>query len=163
MRGVRRSVLAAVMVVLGLGLLVPAAAAAPWGACGLGTEESKVVAQYVVNARTTFTLRCGSPRYDSNPRWGFRHILANHRENFEALAADTDQNWRDVADLALESISRDPDVAKPAGNGKGCYSRLIFMRNLRTNQIVRSQIVRMFVVISTGDIITLYPHDSQCP
>ena len=162
MRGVRRSVLAAVMVVLGLGLLVPAAAAAPWGACGLGTEESKVVAQYVVNARTTFTLRCGGPRYSPTPTKGYRHILWRHRGGFEKIAVGTDQNWRDVADLAMNVISRDPDVALPAQGGKECLSRVVFLVNLHTNQVVRQQIVRMLVIGASNDILTAYPSSQHC-
>ncbi len=159
----RSGLVTAVIVVMMVGTTASPAAAAPWGACGLGTDESKLVAQYHVNARMNFFLRCGGPRYDSNPTWGFRHILARHREDFGRLAAGTHQNWRDVADLAMDSISRDPDAAKPAGDGKGCYSRLIYLRDLRTNHVVRTQIIRMYVVISSGAIITVYPHSVQCP
>jgi hypothetical protein len=156
-------VAAAVLMVLS-GLAAPlATAAAPWGACGTGTDESKVVVRYALNHRMYATLRCGGPRWDANPTWGYRHILARHRGDFERLAVGTNQNWRDVADLAMDAIARDPDAAKPAGDGKGCYSRLISLRNLRTNQVVRTQIIRMYIVISSGDIVTLYPHSAQCP
>lgn len=131
--------------------------ATPWGACGRSTAESKEVTKYFVNARTYYYLRCGNAGY------GYRHILDRHRTDFERLAAGTYQNWRDVADLAMDSISRDPDAAKPAGNGKACLSRVIFLRNLRTNQAVRQQIIRMFVRLSDNAIITTYPHSSQCP
>jgi hypothetical protein len=162
-RRVRSGVLTAVVVLLALGLLAPPAAAAPWGACGIGTDESKVVAQYLVNVRTSFTLRCGGPRYAAEPAWGYRHVLWRHRGDFERLAAGTSENWRDLADLVMESISRDPDAAQDAGDGKGCYSRLIYLRNLRTNQVVGTQIFRMYVVIKTGDIITVHPRSTQCP
>ena len=161
---VRSGVLTAVMVVLAVGLSTsPAPAAAPWGACGRGAEESKVVTQYPLNARTYATLRCGGPRWDSNPTWGYRHILAGHLEDFERLAIGTRQNWHDVVDLAMDAIAHDPDAVRPAGGGKACYSRAIQLRNLRTNQLVRTQIVRMYLVISSGDIITVYPHSAQCP
>lgn len=160
---VRSGVLAAVVIALALGLTAPPASATPWGACGNGTEESKIVAQYAVNARTYVTLRCGGPRWTGEPTWGYRHILAGHRQDFERLALGTNQNWRDVADLAMDSIARDPDAVRPAGGGKACYSREIFLHDLRTGQLVRRQIVRMYVVIGSGDIVTLYPHSAQCP
>lgn len=113
---------------------VPTAqASTPWGACGNSTAEAKEVTRYYASPRFYYYLRCGNASY------GYRHILARHRADFEQLAAGTYQNWRDVADLAMDSISRDPDVAKPAGDGKGCLSRVIFLRNLRTNQVVRQQ------------------------
>lgn len=162
MKSVRRGVVTGVMVLLGVGLLVPAAAAAPWGACGRGTDESKVVAQYAVNARMIFTFRCGGPRYSPTPTKGFRHILWKHREHFEEIAAGTEQNWRDVADLAMDVISRDPDVALPAQGGKECLSRVIFLRNLNTNQVVRQQIVRMLVITDSNEILTVYPSSQHC-
>ncbi len=93
---------------------------------------------------------------------GYRHILIGHRDDFERLAAGTYQNWRDVVDLAIDAISRDPDEAKPAGDGKGCLSRVIFLRNLRTNQVVRQQIIRMIVRHSDNAIISVFPHGKQC-
>lgn len=138
-------------------MLAPPAEAAPWGACGASTPESKLVRQFAVNARSNYYLRCG------NANVGYRHIVARHRVDFEKLAAGTYMNWRDVADLAMESIARDPDVARPAGDGKGCLSRVIYLKNLRTNQVVRQQNFRMFVVLSTGDVITAYPDVRNCP
>lgn len=116
-----------------------------------------MVTKYYASPRAYYYLRCGNADY------GYRHIVSRHRTDFERLAAGTYQNWRDVADLAMDSISTDPDAAKLAGAGKGCLSRVIFLRNLRTNQVVRPQIIRMFVRLSDNVIITTYPHGSQCP
>lgn len=138
------------------------AAAPPWGACGVNTAENKLVRQFYVNPRTYFNLRCGGPIRSSDPRYGYRHILRYHKTDFERMAVGTGQNWRDVADLAMDSISRDPDSAKPAGGGQGCYSRVLFFYNIRTNQLVRQQIFKMFVNISTNNINTLFPATSQC-
>lgn len=88
------------------------ASAPPWGACGIDTAESKLVREF--NPRTYYTLRCGGPMYSDNPRYGYRHILRYHKTDFERMALGTGQNWRDVADLAMDTISRDPDSAKPA-------------------------------------------------
>ncbi|GEL19810.1 hypothetical protein PA7_36470 [Pseudonocardia asaccharolytica DSM 44247 = NBRC 16224] len=73
------------------------------------------------------------------------------------MAAGTYQNWRDVADLAMDAISRDPDKEVPAGGGKACLSRVIFLRNLRTNQVVRQRIVRMIGAVDQNNIITAFP------
>ena len=83
----RSAVLTAVIVLLGVGLT--ASAAAPWGACGHGTDENKLVTQYLVNQRTYFYLRCGGPRWVSDPTSGYRHILAKHRGQFEGMAVGT--------------------------------------------------------------------------
>ncbi len=68
-----------------------------------------------------------------------------------------------MADLALDSISRDPDAAKPGGDGKACLSRVIFLRNIRTNQVVRQQVIRLIVRLSDNVIITVFPHGARCP
>lgn len=133
-----------------------ASAELPWGACGNSTEESKEATKYSVSGRQYYFLRCGNANY------GYRHIVTNHREDFEILAAGTFQNWRELADLTMDTISRDPDAAKPVRDGKACLSRVIFLKNIRTNQVVRQQIFRMIVVVATGDIVTVYPDSRQC-
>jgi hypothetical protein len=62
----------------------------------------------------------------------------------------------------MEAIARDPDVAIPVRGAKACYSRVIFVRNLRTNQVVGQRIVKMIVVIATNNIVTAYPASRQC-
>ena len=154
--------LVAVMALLGVVLLGTPAAAAPWGACGLSTDPSKVVREFPVKPGVTFVLRCGGPKYSAEPGDGYRHILWRHRGQFEQIAVGTYQNWRDVADLSMEIIARDPDVAIPTTRGTTCYSRVVFLINLRTNQVARQQIVRMVVVTATGDIVTAYPTERHC-
>ena len=138
-------------------LVSPAQASTPWGACGIRTPEDKVVTKYYATPRAYYYLRCGTAEY------GYRHILNRHRGDFERLAFGTDQNWRDIADLSMDAISRDPDAAKPGGNGKGCLSRVIFLRNKRTNQVVRQQTVRMYFRYRDNAIITVHPRGTQCP
>lgn len=134
----------------------PAQAATPWGACGRSTAETKEVTRYRATPRIDYVLLCGNADY------GYRHILSRHRADFERLALNTFQNWRDVADLSMETISRDPDQARPTEGGKACLSRVIFLHNIRNNQLVRQQIIRMIVRVSDNAIVTVFPHNRQC-
>ncbi|SHG86200.1 hypothetical protein [Streptoalloteichus hindustanus] len=142
-----------------------APAAPPWGACGLSTDENKEVRTFSGTQRRLWVLRCGGPKHSSTPAWGYRHILWRHRGDFERMSAGTDQNWRDIADLSLDSIAKDPDRWADAGGGKECRSRLIYLINRRTGQVVRTQIVRQIAVFkgaNSNDIITAYPASAQC-
>ncbi len=56
------------------------------GCLGRSTPESKEVTKYYSSPRAYYYLRCGNADY------GYRHILARHRTDFEALAAGTYQN-----------------------------------------------------------------------
>jgi hypothetical protein len=132
------------------------AAAPPWGACGLNAKPDKEVCKF-----SSHVLRCGGPKYSRTPEWGYRHILWRHKADFERLAVGTNQNWRDVADLAMDHISSDADSVAPADGGKTCNSRVIFLHDLQTNQLVRQQIVVM-ITNAAGNIITAYPSSKQC-
>jgi hypothetical protein len=137
-------------------------AAPPWGACGVNADPAKLVREFLVKPGVSVFLRCGGPKYSRTPGDGYRHILWRHRGDFERIAGGTHQNWRDVADLSMEFIAKDPDVTMPTTRGTTCHSRAIFLVNLRTNQVVRQQIVRMIVVTGTGDIVTAYPTERHC-
>ncbi|EWC62100.1 hypothetical protein UO65_2614 [Actinokineospora spheciospongiae] len=81
------------------------------------------------------------------------------------MAAGTNQNWRDIADLSMDSIAKDPDAWGDAGGGKDCRSRLIYLINTSNGQVVRTQIVKQISVFkgaNTSDIITAYPASAQC-
>lgn len=57
----------------------------------------------------------------------------------------------------MRSNTSDPDVTKyNATTRKTCFSRLIYLVNTRTNQVVRTAVVRM-IVSSKNNIITSYP------
>ncbi|QFG20783.1 hypothetical protein [Actinomadura sp. WMMB 499] len=134
--------------------------APPWGACGRNTDPQKLVRLFTKNRVVDFALRCGGPKYSSSPTWGYRHILWRHRGDFERMAAGTYQNWRDIADLAMSHNTSDPDRYSHGG-GKSCYSRVLYLRNIRTNQVVRKQIFKM-IVSSSNNIITSYPAGTHC-
>ena len=134
--------------------------APPWGACGRSTAEDKVVRQFP----NGITLRCGGPLRGPAPRYGYRHIQFRHQQDFQNMALEPGvfRNWRDVADFATETIAADPDVTKPAPGGQTCLSRIIFLANEQTGQVVRQQIVVMFIGDGTRDINTLTPREGQC-
>ncbi|MFV2177886.1 hypothetical protein ACFHW2_29165 [Actinomadura sp. LOL_016] len=136
-------------------------AAPPWGACGRSTDPQKMVRLFTKNRVVDFALRCGGPKHSSSPTWGYRHILWRHRGDFERMAAGTYQNWRDIADLAMSHNTSDPDRWNRSG-GKSCYSRVLYLRNIRTNQVVRKQIFKMIVGSSSKNIITSYPAGTHC-
>lgn len=50
----------------------------------------------------------------------------------------------------------------PADPSHGSRFR-IFLRNLRINQVVREQIIRMYVRNWDNNIATVYPAGTQCP
>ena len=135
-------------------------AAPPWGACGRNTDTQKMVRLFTKNRVVDFALRCGGPKHSSSPTWGYRHILWRHRGDFERMAAGTYQNWRDIADLAMSHNTSDPDRSRHSG-GKSCYSRVLYLRNIRNNQVVRTQIFKM-IVSGSNNIITSYPAGTHC-
>lgn len=160
----------AVQAVLGLVVLIavavtPGAArgqiAGPWGACGRGTAEEKVV-RVVPSAQGDLVLRCGGPRWAPDPNTGYRHILWRHLEDFKREASGTNQNWRDVADLAMRSLASDPDAIVPYDGDQTCRSRVIFLYDLRTNQVAKQRIFRMFTDNTTNNINSVFPARSQC-
>lgn len=134
-----------------------------WGACGVITSTSKVVRTYdgVAGIRRVY-LKCGGPKYSSRPDWGYRHILARHRGDFENMAAGTAQNWREVADISIGGALRDPQVRGGLVDGKRCFSRRIYLYNLRTGDQVRTRIVRVVFRASDNAIVTAYPSSKQC-
>ena len=143
----------------------PRSAAPPWGACGINSDEKKHVRTFAGSDRRVWVLYCGGPKYSSSPTWGYRHILWRHRGDFERMAAGTNQNWRDVADIAMDAIAKDPDKWGDAGGDKHCRSRVIYLYNRNTGQLVRTQIVVQFSTYEGGKssrIITAYPRGYQC-
>lgn len=125
-----------------------------WASCGIFDSDSKLVRLYYMSRRSDIALRCG------NDSVGYRHILKNHRTQFEALAAGTYQNWRALADDAISASLSDPDHQEPRPGGKTCRDHLMYLVNIRTGEVIGSH---MFLVI-TGDasknVITSYP--SSC-
>jgi hypothetical protein len=151
------------LLVSALSLIAPTAAAEPtmspaqlaaarpvlsqvWGACGASTPEDKLVATY-----SKGTLRCG------NAAWGYRHIQIRHQGEWAGLAAIEGKNWRDIADMAIAKSMNSPDVHRPMGNGKYCYSGQIYLVDKIRGTIAKT--VQPTVIVRQRDntIITAYP------
>lgn len=134
-----------------------------WAACGLFGKTGKVVRTYGELAGVKRVhLTCGGPKYDSQPTWGYRHIVRYHEQHFEGMAAGTFQNWREVADIGIATALADPEVRGFVRDGKRCFSRTIRLYNTRTGQVVRTQIVRVVFRTSDNAIITAYPSRQHC-
>jgi hypothetical protein len=137
----------------------PPAPRPPWGACGNATAEDKVVARFAGG----ISLLCGGPLHHDEPEYGYRHIRFRHQGDLENLRANTTiGNWRDLADLAMDTIAKDPDVDVPAPGNQICMSRVLFLANERTGQVIRQQIFVMYVDARTRTINTLTPRGTQC-
>jgi len=161
-RVLRSSLNLAAVFVLAVLAMIPAATPAsaeapPWGACGWRTPEDKLVREFTTETPTVrYRLLCG------NENKGYRHILARHRLDFERMAAGTNTNWRDVADLAMDTMLKDPDDLKPARGDQTCRTRVLFLKNLRNNQVVRQQQFKMFTFNGSNEIATAFPDNRGC-
>ncbi|WP_156371683.1 hypothetical protein [Microbacterium sp. Leaf203] len=102
-------------------------------------------------------LRCG------NANFGYFHIKARHEGDWQAKAAGTNQNWRDIADIGIDAALRDPVITKPRdSNDTTCYSRKIFLVNTQNNQTVGETIVRVVAGNRSNNIVTAFPSSGYC-
>ena len=132
-----------------------AVAAAPktWAGCGVTADPNKVVRTFPLAK----VLRCGNSNY------GYWHIFAQHKSQFEQKAAGTYQNWRDIADIGMyASISNSTTTKYRASNDTTCYSRKIYLVNLQNNQTVGSTIVRTVTGNRSNNVITAFPSSGYC-
>lgn len=92
--------------------------------------------------------------------------MRHHDKDFERMAFGTGQTWRQVVDVSMEAISRDPDVVKPARGGQTCRSRVIYLNNKKTGKEVRRQIVVEYDrPMSDGPNVhtrTVFPRGKHC-
>lgn len=133
-----------------------------WAACGSFDPASKIVRAYTryrtsgpgtYLAGGTSNLRCGT-----NTGYGYRHIYTNHRTQWEQKGALTAQNWRDVADYAMEWSLKDPDSTRyRSANQAWAFQRTIYLVNKSTGQGVGQMEVCTVVGLNTQNVITSYP------
>jgi hypothetical protein len=137
-----------------------------WAACGRTSADDKIVRTYDrfrASAGGHFlkggksNLLCGTSKF------GYRHILADHRKEWEKVALPTMTNWRDVADFAIATVLIDPDkVTYDPDDQTFCYSRLIYLVNKRTGQTIGTKIPRVGVSERNKRVLTAFPSNSQC-
>ena len=142
----------------------------PWGACGVSSDAQKLVTNFHRDAGTsanggrnpssgTTTFKCG------NSGWGYRHIVArNHDDQFVSMAAGTNQNWRDIADLGMAKALNDPariTYRRPPTH-TFCYSAEISLYNKDTGQLVRKKKVQVVIGGSDYNVVSAYPSNSHC-
>lgn len=128
-------------------------AAELWLGCGVADDANKIIRTFPQSK----TLRCG------NDSFGYRHIVASHLSDWEALTFMTNQHWRDVADEAIEAALLLPEVVtENPGNDTECYSRTIFLYNLNTGEQVGSTIVRVVAGVRSQNVVTAFPPGSHC-
>jgi hypothetical protein len=134
-----------------------------WGWCGIITKEKKVIRRFKKKGGAKVVLFCGGPKYDSAPKWGLRHIERRHRGDWDRKAFGTSMTWRQLADIGIAATLADPYVRGKVKDGKHCYSRVIYLWDLRRYRIVGTTIVRV-LWRADGDrrIITAYPSDTHC-
>jgi len=81
-----------------------------WGWCGVITPEKKLIRRFKKKGGAKVPLYCGGPKYSSRPTWGLRHILWRHEDDWERKAFGTHQGWRELVDISVDAVLRDPDI-----------------------------------------------------
>jgi hypothetical protein len=145
---------------------VAAALAVTWGACGVTTSNTKIIRTFsrasVTSSNGRFfaggstNLTCGSSVY------GYRHILANHRTEWEQMAVLAQENWRQTADNSIAGALSDPDVVRYRTD-KDTFGFQVVMKlvNEGTGQVVGTRTVCAPVARVSKNIITAFP--GPCP
>jgi hypothetical protein len=139
----------------------------PWLPCGLNDPRTKIIKTYVrASSRSTdgtvfpsgvATLRCGDTKY------GYRHIVLRHRDEWRTNAARSEDVWLDLADFSITAALTDPDrVTYDPRNDAFCFSREIYLVNNRTGQRVGYLIPNVVVGFGTLDVVTAIPKKEQC-
>lgn len=132
-----------------------------WSACGLKTSHQHVVRTFTHRAATPHTpklkkgithLRCG------DSAWGYRHILKYHgTKQYQSIANLTGDNWRDIADSAINQTLRHPEYQRyQSGNETWAYWVTLTLR--RNGTVIKSKYHSHMVSVSLHkNVITSYP------
>lgn len=129
---------------------------ATWYACGLFDKKNKKVRTFQRAAGNGLAagksaLLCGSEG------WGYRHILKDHREDWEVLAAITGSNWRTFADWAINQAMRYPSsVTYRSGNDTYLYKTQVQIRDNR-GKVRSTKYIKVAIARKTKNIITAFP------
>ncbi|GIJ03976.1 hypothetical protein Sya03_33280 [Spirilliplanes yamanashiensis] len=143
-------------------------AAQVWAACGVFTDNHKLVRAFSRKAMHTTAgapgyvgagtsnLKCGSEK------WGYRHLL-KHRGEWEKNAKIEGKNWRDLADFAIAVVLSDPDVVSyRRSNDTYCFSREIYLIDKRTGRVAATKKPKVAIAAVSKNIITAYIPNTGC-
>jgi hypothetical protein len=138
-----------------------AVAAVTWGSCGVTTDKLKVLRTFnrVRGSDGSKSLAGGKSNLAcGNEKWGYKHIVKEHLEDWQNIAAVAGENWRDTADLAISSALGDPDEVKyGSGNDTFCFSHLIYLADKKTGKVEGTNRPRTIVAHETKNIINAFP------
>lgn len=137
-----------------------------WAPCGIFDSNTKIVRTFNRAATAGVTpylgsglssLACGSSQ------WGYRHIVDRHLTDWQARAAQANENWRVTADYGIEWALKDPDrVVYRSSNDTYCFSRKLLLINNNNGQVVGSYYPNVAIARGSKNIITAIPTSSQC-
>ena len=126
---------------------------AAWAGCGVNVDANKVVRTFP----QAKVLKCG------NANWGYFHIKARHAADWEAKAALTGQNWRDVADIGMYGALNTPEVTTlRSSNDTTCYSKKIYLVRLSDKKTVGTTIARVVAGNRSNNVVTSFPSSGHC-
>ncbi len=135
-----------------------------WAACGISDDRFKLVRNFPRaqgNAGTNVLPAGSSDLHCGSENWGYRHILKNHRTQWEHDAIIVGRNWRDQADWAIEWVLRDPGVVTyRASNDTFCYSREVYLA--KDDKVVATRRPHVVIARESKNIITAFPANSHC-
>ena len=121
------------------------------------TDENKVVRTYSKG----FILQCGGPKLNNDPRWGYRHIIRYHRDDFKRLVSSLlmQRNWRDLTDFVIEWMILEPHNIKAAGGGQTCRDRDFWLVNANGHTVFKQK----FRLYTQGNRInSVHPTSRGC-
>lgn len=129
-----------------------------WAACGRSAPEDKVVRVFprkppAPGPQVSAVLLCGSDRY------GYRHIAGNHGMDWQNIAFYTGENWRFLADFAIEQILTFPEPGYPTyrkDNDTWTYRAPLEIRD-SSGQVRATYRPVISVSARDGKIITAFP------
>ncbi|WP_345412884.1 hypothetical protein [Actinomycetospora chlora] len=136
-----------------------AASSQVWAARGTSSPAEKLVrlfprASFVPGpAGTNSPLSCGTEAF------GYRHISNRHGSDWQNIAVYTGENWRDLADFAIEQILTAPQPGYPRYNDKNDTWAFTAPLEIRDGDGRVRDVYHPVVVVagSDGKVITAYP------
>lgn len=135
---------------------------AVWAGCGWKDNKYKTVRVFTRHRATATTgqfLRGGkSDLHCGTERWGYRHILERHLDEWQTMAALAQENWRDTADYSIKWALRDPDrVTYRSARKTFCFQRSILLVDERNGHVAGQRDVSVVVARESKNIITALP------